>query len=543
MDEDVAMKIAEAVLDRSGRKDLSLDSNVSALFSGDAAAALKRLLGDEQFEQVQNIVKGKSDEAGASARARKRTDVDLTVTDASGRSLLDIVNNDMQFVGSKYTQEMAGRVAMAKKGIKSEADFDRIKEAALKQASEFGEDTDLIDRSMQSVYNQLLSRPADGVGVNKGLRRAMDFASVSMLGGMGMAQLAEYGPILAQVGLKDTMKNLKFLSPKNFAKDFEGEVLQDMQSLLGKVGQEEILYAPYVRLEDAGDVTTNKLLKGYYYISARAQHLNGILSGNNAIKRHQQRMAVTLGAAKVARLVKEGKFETKFLEEVGIKPATLKEIQKRIDSGDITFNEKGGLDGLNLSSWNPELAENFAVSMNRHMHQVVQRTLAGEDSYWMAGNMPKLFLQFRNYPVAAMGKQLARGIRSGNAGPVFLYSTATAILAYNLKLTLQNKDTSKLSMEDHVLNIMQMSSPAGLLPDMYNTTMNMMGQDNTFGRQADVSSPVFSLVEAGMNAPQAIYSLSTGEGSKGDISTLSTLTPFSNIGGVSALMNGLKEGM
>lgn len=543
MDEDVAMKIAEAVLDRSGRKDLGLDSNVSALFSGDAAAALKRLLGDEQFEQVQNIVKGKSDEAGASARARKRTDVDLTVTDASGRSLLDIVNNDMQFVGSKYSQEMAGRVAMAKKGIKSEADFDRIKEAALKQASELGEDTDLIDRSMQSVYNQLLSRPADGQGVHKGLRRFMDFASVSMLGGMGMAQLAEYGPILAQVGIQDTMKNLKFLSPKNFARDFEGEVLQDMQSLMGKVGQEEILYAPYVRLEDAGDATTNKLLKGYDDISARAQYLNGMLSGNNAIKRHQQRMAVTLGAAKVARLVKEGKFDTKFLEEIGMEQATLKEIQKRIDSGDVTFNANGGLDGLNLASWNPKAAENFAVSMNRHMHQVVQRTLAGENSYWMDGNLAKLFLQFRNYPVAAMGKQLARGIRSGNAGPVFLYSTASAILAYNLKLTLQNKDTSNLSVEDHVLNVMQMSSPAGLLPDMYSTTMGMMGQDNTFGRQADVSNPVFSLLEAGYNAPQAVYNLANGEGSKGDVSTITTLSPFSNIGGVSALVNGLKEGM
>lgn len=543
MDEETALKIAEAVLDRTGRKDLKLDSNVSSLFSGDAANTLKQLLGDDAFEKVAAIVKGKAEDAGKSARVRSRTDVDLTVTDASGRSLMAIVNNDMQFIGSKYAQEMAGRVALAKKGVKSEADFERIKEAALKEASELGEDTEVIGNSMQSVYNQLLSRPADGVGVNKGARRFMDFASVSMLGGMGMAQLAEYGPILAQAGLQDTLKNLQTLNPKNFIKDFNGDLLTDMESFMGKIGQEEILYSPYVRLEDADDAVTNALLQRYDDVSARAQHLNGILSGNNAIKRHQQRMAVTLGSSKVIRLAKEGKLDKQFLNEIGIKDSTMKEINKRLSSGDIEFNERGALEALNLRNWNPEAAENFSVAMNRHMHQVVQRTLAGEDSYWMSGTFAKMMLQFRNYPIAAMGKQLARGVRSGNAGPVFLYSTATAALAYNIKLTVQNKDTSDLTTEDHIQGIMQMSSPAGLLPDMYSTTLSMMGQDTTFGRQADVSNPVFSMVGSAAQAPSAMYNLASGEGTKSDVSVVSAVTPFSNIAGVSALVNGLKEGL
>ena len=539
---ETADKITDAVLDRTARKELRLDSNVSSLFSGDAAAELKTLLGAEDFEAVAAIVKGKQDDAGKSTHAKSRTDIDLTITDNAGFSLIDIVNNDMQFIGSKYAQEMAGRVSLASKGIKSEGDFSRIMEAALQQEAAKGGNVDLVRDSMQSVYNQLLSRPASGEGVHKGVRRFMDFAAVSMLGGMGMAQLAEYGPILAQLGMKDVMQNLKQMNPKNFKQQFEGELLQDMQSLMGKIGQEELLYSPFVRLEDKGDAVTNGMLKTYDDISARATQLNGYLSGNNQIKRHQQRMAVTIGAAKAVRLIKEGKhLDNKFFDEIGLNPKTVNEIQKRLESGDITFNGKS-LDGLNLKGWSVEAGNNFAVAMNRHMHQVVQKSLAGENSYWMDGTLGAMMMQFRNYPVAAMGKQLGRSVRTGQFPQVAMYSAATATLAYNLKLTLQNKDTSSWTPEQHAMGAMSMASPAGLLPDMATLSMQMMGMEGQM-RLGEYSNPVLSTGHALISSPLAVKNLATGEGTKGDISTLQTITPFSNILGMSALFNTAKQGM
>ena len=541
IDNETAQKIALAVLDRTGRKELRLDSNVSALFSGDAAAELKTLLGDEQFEAVAAIVKGKSDDAGKSSAARSRTDVDLTVTDANGFSLMDIVNNDMQFIASKYSQEMAGRVSLAQKGVKSEGDYNRILEAALKQEAENGGDIELLRNSMDSVYNQLLSRPATGEGIHKGVRRALDFASVSMLGAMGMAQLAEYGPILAQLGVRDVFSNVKMLDPRQFQQQFEPELLKDMQSLLGKVGQEELLYSPYVRLEDKGDAVTNGLLKKYDDISARATYLNGVVSLNNTIKRHQQRISVTIGAAKAVRMIKEGTHEgNKFFDEIGLDAGTIKEINKRIKSGDITF-ENGGLSQLNLSNWSVSAGNNFAVAMNRHMNQVVQKSLAGESSFWMDSTLGKMMMQFRNYPVAAMGKQLTRAVRQGNATGLFVYSTMSAALAYNIKNAVQNKDTSGVSTHDHVVRMMSMSSPAGLLPDMYTTTMSMMGNEDLGGRLTEYSNPTLSLLNAGMKSPQAAANILSGEGTKGDINTMATITPFSNILGVSAYLNTLKQ--
>lgn len=549
MDDEVARKIAAAVLDRTGRKELRLDSNVSAMFSGDAAAELKTLLGEEQFEAVAAIVKGKADDAGKAGAAKSRTDVDLTATDRDGRSLIDIVNNDLQFVGSKYSQEMAGRVSLARKGVKSEADYNRILEVALKEEAEKGGSVELLRASMDSVYNQLLSRPQTGEGVPKGMRRFMDFASISMLGAMGMAQLAEYGPILAQVGIKNVLRDLPILNAASFRANVESDLLIDLQSLMGKIGQEEVLYSPFVRLEDAVASSTSKAVnEGFAKLDdllAKGTQLNGTLSGNNAIKRHQQRMAVTLGASKAVRLIKSGAHESnKYFDEIGLNANTVKEIQKRIESGDITFNGDS-LDGLNLAGWSPAAGQNFAVAMNRHMNQVVQKSLAGENSYWMGGTMGKMMTQFRNYPMAAMGKQLNRSVRqgAGTASQLFIYSTVMATLAYNIKNAVQMKDTSDRSTSATIAGIMQLSSPAGLLPDAASLTMGFMGMSEYQSRYGEYSNPVISLFEAGMQTGPMISKTIQGKAlTRGDINTIQTLIPFSNITGMSAILNQTKQG-
>lgn len=541
--EDVADKIAGAVFDRAGRKDMQLDSNIRGLFSGDSGSYLKSVIGEEVYEQVKATIAGKVDDQGKTARARKRTDLDMSVTDNAGRSLLDIVNNDMQFVGSKYAQEMAGRVALAQKGIDGDGAFQRIKEAAIRQAGEAGDDVEAVSEQMDSIYNQLLSRPATGDGINRTARRFMDFAGVSMLGGMGMAQLAEYGPVLAQVGVREAMKELRILNPKYFKREVSDDLLSDLESVMGPIGQEEYLYSPYVRLEDKADAINNKFLSKLDKVSARATHINGVVSLQFGIKRHQQRIAVVAGTNRLVKAIRDGRDVRELAEEIGTSKKTLDYIKKSIEDGRVEFS-KDSVAKLNLESWPREIRDNFAVSMNRHMNQVVQRTLAGETSAWMDTTLGKLMMQFRNYPVAAMGKQLMRGVRRGpaEATGLFLYSTALATLAYNAKNTLQGKDVSDRTQADHIRGVMQMSSPAGLLPNMYESTMAIFGQDAGLGgRGVEVSNPVISVIESTAKLPKASYDVLTGEATRDDVNTISALTPYSSVIGVANFFNKARE--
>lgn len=474
--------IASAVFQRAMKGSLQLDTNPAALLTGDARAELRAMLEETganpgQLEALFKRIDNRTGDRGKYARLRSRNAVDLTQV-TEGRRLMDLVDNEMDVLGSRYFIETAGRSALARKGITSDADWDTLARTVLQDMTAKDpkiEAKEIADR-LESIRSQMLGRPV-GEGINKNVRRLMDLATLSMLGQVGFAQLAELGTITGQLGMRTMLEeipNLKRFLREARINEVDPDLIDEIESLTGLV-DEHILYRPGVRLEDAAGEDMSwmeKLDKGF----AAGHDMLGYASGMNHIKRFEQRLATKALASKVARLAQGktvGRLTPERLADIGWEDKTLTSIKDHINRH-ATFDAKGKLQRLNMEQWtDPNVVEDFALGLNRFAHQVVQRPLIGETTGWMHRTLGALFSQFRHFPLVAMEKQLARNVMHQDMAT---FSTVTYGLAWSGVAYIAKQVANAPGQEDGWLEdrltaeriakgAVQYSGMAALIPD------------------------------------------------------------------------------
>ena len=417
-----ARLMANAVVQRAMKKELQLDTNPANLLTGDARAELRSMFEEAglhagKMEALLRRIDNRVSDAGRSARLRRRNEVDLNERfigrDGTEYRLMDLVDNNLDTLASRYMAEASGRAALARKGIKSEADWDTLTRTVVQDmaAKDASTSPAAVNERLQNVYSQMLGRPV-GEGVNRNARRLMDLATVSLLGQVGFAQLAEFAPITATLGLRETfaqVPSMKRMLQTARRGELEPDLVDEIESISGQLGNEHLLFRPEVRLEDAaGDdqAWLQVIDKGL----AAGMDMLGYASGMNHIKRLQQRLATKVIADKVARLAtgrSAGRLTPERLADVGWSPEVLEPIQGAIKKHG-TFDGSGRLQRLNMENWDPAVVEDFALGINRFANQVVQRPLVGETAGWMHKTLGAMFTQFRHFPIVATEKQLAR---------------------------------------------------------------------------------------------------------------------------------------
>jgi hypothetical protein len=473
--------MAHAVFQRAMKKELQLDANPAALLTGDARAELRSMFEDAglnpgRLNALLERIDGSVADRGKFKNLRSRNEVDLTQT-AAGRSLMDIVDNNMDVIVGRYASETAGRSALARKGITSDADWDTMKRTLVQDMTAKDPNVKVADinKRVDAVHSQLLGRPV-GEGVNRNMRRLMDLATLSMLGQVGFAQLAELGTITGQLGMRTMIEEIpsmgRFLRSARRG-DVEPDVIDEIETMVGTIGDEHLLFRPEVRLEDAAgdDPTWLKIIdKGL----AGGQDMLGYASGMNHIKRLEQRLATKVMADKVANLAMGrdvGRLTVDRLADVGWDEATLKRITAEIRKHAEFDGTK--LKRLNMEKWAPNVTEDFAIGLNRFTHQVVQRPLAGETAHWMHSTLGAMFTQFRHFPLVAMEKQLARNTMHGD---MTTFMTVTYGLAWSGMAYIAKSVANAPGQEDGFLEerltaerigkgAVQYSGMAAMLPD------------------------------------------------------------------------------
>ena len=433
--------IAGAVFNRKVKQAIGLDTNPGALLSRDSREFLKEML------DLNNVTKAEQDalfgridgtlaERGKAARAKGRTPVDLTVTDSQGRSLIDLVNNDLYTVGSRYITEMAGRSALARKGIRHDGAWRAIRNAAAQDAQRHGEDAVRVSETLDGIYQQFLGRPV-GEGIHKGGRRMLEWSMTSMLGTVGLAQAAESGNIIAAYGIANLMKYApdvrKFRNSvkKGTADD---SLLNELNVHYGGMWDEHLFLRPEVRLDQAGG-TSSAMWGALDNVLAGSKEMLGYMSGMNHIRRLQQQFVAIGQVNRVVSMLKDGTQNTKLLSrfaDAGWDERTLRSIKSKIDDGTVTFQKNGAVDKLNLEMWDARTYEQFALGMHRHSNQLIQFPLIGETANWQHKTLGAMLSQFRTFPMLAAEKQAARGIRIGDPEALlaFQYGLGLSALLY-----------------------------------------------------------------------------------------------------------------
>ncbi len=341
------------------------------------------------------------------------------------------------------------------------------------------------------VHDKLTGKPVAG-GVNPWARRAMDWATVASLGGVGFAQAAETANVMAAHGIVSTLKSCpeayKLYKALKRGDTEAAGVLGELNVHLGGIGNEHLLYRPEVRLDETL-AEDNSFLRFFDNVLSTGVDTTGYLSGMNQIKAFQQTAIVHMQTDKVFKALKRGVTEAEKvrLADAGIDDRMLKLLQKKVDDGTVTFQANGSVDRLNMDTWDHGLIDDFAVTINRHTNQIIQRNMLGEDAWWMNKTVGKMLTQFRTFPMIAMEKQLARQIRimDGESYAAFMYgmafSTGVSLAKAAAYSVGSDKDETKLdvalTMPGMIQNTFQYASAFGPGYDIFRVGANFFGAE------------------------------------------------------------------
>ncbi len=361
----------------------------------------------------------------ADSRAKHREDLDTTV-ELEGLSVLDLLDDEVAGLATKYSNRLAGWVGLSKSTdgmLTSLADIDAFKKNMIQEGIDKGVSTKKHEQFYDDVIDSMFGRPTQG-GLQEELRQIKDLAALTKMGGLGTAQLIETGQVITRATInmfsnKKTVKKIFDMAGENVDNN---NLMGEIQSISSITNDLEWLDRQSVHLDqevlnEVGNTRklslwlADKATFGKY--KATASRALGKISGYNAVRRFQTRVTQASFTVDVANHFKHGtgKMGNARMADVGLtdtlgKDADLEDVFKNL----VEFDDNGFLKKLNVDKWPKAAKEKFQYAMVRDEAQQIQRTLVGEMPPWMNKPLMALAMQFRQMPIVAQNKSLGRSM-------------------------------------------------------------------------------------------------------------------------------------
>lgn len=436
-----ANTIAQGVIERAINRAAGTDGTTLGLFDRAARDEIKSILESKgmdytDIEHTFGLLDKKLGTRTGSNRLKGRIDVDLSsVDETTGIRLLDYFDNDLNKLSHSYSEEMSGRIALAKQGIKSDVEMEHIISAIKNENKSTDVNADI--KLIKDMHSVLLGRPLDGQGTNKVVQLLTQLNPLQVLGQVGFAQAAETSLIAARLGMGSALKSIPVLSKivvgarTNALSTSDTALLKEMESVIGPIGQSWRIHRPSTdvmeRLNSDGAIahTVDKLLK-------TGQHINGFVSMMHQIMESQLKVVAVSGSKTFASEIRAGKL-TKRIEDAGFTEESMAAIKRDLDAHAKFDNDE--LIDLNLSKWSSDNADHFMTNIQRLSGQIIQSDFAGESASWMHKDLGRMLISLRGYSVRAFNKQLVRNVQIGDAvaATTIMYGMAFSTAAYTAK--------------------------------------------------------------------------------------------------------------
>ncbi len=548
LDIEYRQMLAKATVRRAIAKEDGIDTNMLNTLDSDSQEFLREMLKDSGYDdkvidRLIESIRGKKEEQGVVSNAKSRISVDMR-TEVNGISLLDLADTNMTRLVSQYNRTISGNAALARKGITNRAHRKDMIDAALAERRARGLPADAAQREyLEDMFTYFDSGPIAG-GINANVSRAKRMTNLALLNQMGLTQLGETGAQLAAVGLDTWRKHARVVFKQITQQGPEGPIISELRPIMGEVGKEHLLFRDDLMLDELSTARDlNTFLGKLDYGLGKGQRLQGYASGFYKVREFQQRVAVASMADKMMRRVRDGE-DLDLIEGLGLNPDTLK---KYLDI--VEFNEDGSLNKLNLDQWDPVDAEDLALGLNRHTHQVVQKALAGEESVWMHKTVGSLYMHLKSFPMLAMRKQAGRlsGLQRPEMVASLMWGLAIAGTVQQARQVINGRPEN-VGIEEFAKGAFAMSNLTGWVPMLADPAAAMLGMDdlrfNRYGLQ-DINTgvlstpPILPTLNRMARAPGALNPWADLSNSE-RIRIMQTTPIIGNLYGFSALFNSMK---
>ncbi len=425
---------------------------------------LEEILGDKQLaKELYEDFKEMLANQAKSSRAKSRFDFDLnssiTARDGTVVSLKDLYSNDMGGIYTSYYKEMAGRNALAQKGIKS-VDSD-MKELSLQAQQEIRTtgDTQALADAIDDIKNLFLNRPIkDAAGTLS--RRAGELTEIALLDKTGVAQLADYSMIAGNVGAVNTLKampSFRWLL-SNATKGEDKSLLSEIETLIGSVGNDPIIYNVYQqRIGQTNEGSLGAMGRNVDHALAWMRHHTYNLNLMNPITAIQQKAAAISATRYIVDGAMRGESGTKRLLAMGVDKDLIKGIRREVENGNIVYKD-GTVIALNSHTWNSKrIQAKFGAALRRTVEQGVQKTSIGETAPFMHKDIGNWLFKLQSFAITATYKQLGRNLhlRDSQSATTALYATLLSAGVYGINDAVNNSAKEDyFGSEEHLARIL-----------------------------------------------------------------------------------------
>jgi hypothetical protein len=532
-----AEAVAKAVIARARTNDYLMDSSVDTLLSGDGRAFLAeslRISGMKQddIDSLMRRIMGDQAERGKESFAKGRNELDFSIeiTNTTGQKLqlVDLFDMDIDTIWQRYARQASGSAALARMGIANRAQRKVVIAALQAEQRAVG---DVVSESdlMDAMFSHFDAGPVWGFSggqTNKGIGRiaatAKRLANLGLLEKLGLTQLGELGAVVAQQGA--TVFYRRGIKPifDKALRDKDAELLEDMSYIIGEIGMDQKYYAEWRDLDDVGKAAEatlyEKVQQNISDVTSNASFIQNYMNLFNHVRGYQQRVAVMGMIDKVFRELKRGNVEDFALRarrDLGLDRDDLDTLIDLMDDPDMVQWDPTGkfINRVFFDNWDPDFADVFGSSLTRHMNQVVQKSMAGEQDAWMHTGWGAIMTHLLTFPLAAFQKQFLRNASymDAQAFAAMWQGLVTATMAVHIRDIVDGREDTTANRVKRGFNYNNMSSWAPMVIDPVAT---IMGQDdwryNQYGPTADLTPVVFSQMNDLRRAPGAVINAVTG---------------------------------
>ena len=424
-------------------------------------------------------------------------------------SMEDFFENDARVLMDLYTRQMSGHVGLAKMGIRSDADFERILREAEDEAMELGDSATFLKerKHLQDVYNHILGRPMseEVYGTTERMLKAVrDFNFIRMMGQVGFAQLAEIGNTLGYAGWRAF--NMHMPSVRELVKQAKGGVIDDKlgRDLINMAGLGAEMASMHPMARSADDMMFNVGLTKAEAAIAHGRHATAMLSGLAPITNMLRQMSSRMFVQKFSDYARGlDKLDPKALNKLawaGIDNGNIKAVFKDLKKYSTVSGKTSKVDGIDWEKWqaaSPDTYETFRMAVWRESRRVVQENTIGETAPWMHTQVGKVLTQFRGFMLVAHAKQSLYSLHhlDMSTANAFMASTLFAGLGYVAQTSMnyagnQEELNKRLSMDNIAKSAFQRNSASSLIPASIDTLRSFAGLDGVFkyGRSTGLAS-------------------------------------------------------
>ena len=467
--------IAKAILDRSRRKSMFEDSALNSGV-GDIGALRDILTGSgikgDRLQMALDMLAGVVDEAGKSPVLKKRVDLDMNASmlmpDGSSRKVGDLLNTDLARIQDGYLDHVAGRAALARKGLGDGSAIANLRRdflAAVPSEAERGKAASMFDDTINAIQgNPVGEQMAQWMRDMQAVTRMVGLAS------SGLWQITEFATALHKYGAVSVMRNLGRSMPgaaklmSNVKRD--GSTATELHSILTRNSSADIRLRPFIsKMEDNFDMAVSSQAS---LALNQAQQLVPYLNAQKLVQNTQARLVANCAIDSLIAAAKGNKGAINMWRQYGLEQPIMEAIKADLLNG-ITDTAK----------WSDGAWDKVRGPLVKAMDDAVLRNRTGEiPAFAQFSQVGKFIFTFRSFVLGAHNKVLSGTLaRDGVAGTsmLMLYQLPLAYLATQANAKIQNNPIDP--GEDFSKAITQMGS-LGLFSEVAGV---ITGQKQQFG--------------------------------------------------------------